>query len=140
MKLFWCAFLLISTCLSVSKKIQQIPHFRSSTELSAYVKSSIDKDLETLNLLDRAMAAPIKRHGKQNRQLRGKHQKSKASAKARNLGLFGGSSNDDETNPMIEALSSLDTKIEPEGQLISDCGRTDSADAKAAQRHQKTEQ
>ena len=67
MKVF-ILFLLTSFILTKTP-VPEIPQFHSSTELSAYVRNSIDQDLETLNLLDRATSTP-KRSQKNNRQLK----------------------------------------------------------------------
>ena len=67
MKVF-IVFLLTSSLLTKTP-VPEVPHFHSSTELSAYVRNSIDQDLETLNLLDRATSTP-RRSQKNNRRLK----------------------------------------------------------------------
>lgn len=125
MKLFSLLIFIIEINVAVSKGFKEdIPHFKNSAELSHYVRDSIDKDLETLNLLDRAMAAPVKQKSKNARQLKAKPSAKRTAnkTKQRELSLFGSGEEDednDQTNPMIEAISNMETKVDSEGSLIS---------------------
>ena len=97
---------LLSSSLLAKTPVPEIPHFHSSTELSAYVRNSIDQDLETLNLLDRATSTPRKTP-KNNRRLKAQKpqkRKTRANYSERRLGndLFSHIS-----NGMSEAASML---------------------------------
>ena len=89
---------------------------QNSAELSAMVKKSLDSDIETLNLLDRAMAAPAHKPHRANRRLRAKKH---AASKERNLFLWGKGSHSDTDDVMLNALTDMQTSIEPEGKLKS---------------------
>lgn len=127
--LSYLLFLQIFTNMIVAASSNEsLPHFKNSAELSNFVRKSIDQDLETLNLLDRAMAAPINHNKKSGRRLRTQQSSDtskKNKVKQRNLSLFG----DDEeenlsTNPMIDAINNLESKVDPEGMLKSDSRRS----------------
>lgn len=127
--LSYLLFLQIFTNMIVAASSNEsLPHFKNSAELSNFVRKSIDQDLETLNLLDRAMAAPINHNKKSGRRLRTQQSSDtskKNKVKQRNLSLFG----DDEeenlsTNPMIDAINNLESKVDAEGMLKSDSRRS----------------
>lgn len=68
LQLFFCATLTFAT-VQASPTLA-MPVFRTSTDVANYVKNSLMQDLETINLLDREMATPVRRTKKFNRELR----------------------------------------------------------------------
>ncbi len=136
MKVFSCATLLIIGFVLAEKSTKVPRNFHSSSELSAFVKNSIDKDLETLNLLDRAMAAPGKRHQKASRKLKTKLHASSNAIKSRQLldlmgGLFGTNNDGEEDSVMLDSLASLQSSTEPSSELTSHRRRPDCPHAEA---------
>ena len=68
LQLFFCATLAFAT--NHASPTVGIPVFHTSTDLTNYVKNSLMQDLETINLLDREMATPVRKTKKANRKLR----------------------------------------------------------------------
>ena len=108
MKRILIAFSSLIIALSVSKSTGiRFPNFQSSAELSNYVKHSLQKDLETVNLLDRAMATPLRRTKSINRKLKKNNKKSKHEFPDLTKSKIAANVNFDTKNSMINRMLTL---------------------------------
>ena len=67
-------FATFAFAIHIASPTVDMPVLHTSTDLANYVKKSLMQDLETINLLDREMATPIKKTRKVNRKLRKRQQ------------------------------------------------------------------